>query len=68
MKRTSLGTYLFISLIAGAFLGVIFYFGTSNVQTAVVAGGITVIVSLVVIATLELTVKDEGNATEPRLK
>ncbi len=68
MKRTSLRTYLLISLIAGAFLGVIFYYGTSNLETAIVAGGITVIVSLVTIATLELTVKDEGDATKPRLK
>ncbi len=69
MKRTSLRTYLLLSLLAAAFLGVIVYFGTRNVEETIIAAGITFIATIVVIATLELSAKDdETPADQPRLK
>ena len=69
MKRTSLRTYLLLSLLAAAFLGVIVYYGTRNVEETIIAAGITFIATIVVIATLELSAKDdETPADQPRLK
>lgn len=68
MKRSPLRTYFIISAIASVFLGVIFYFGTHNLQTTFVASGITFIVSVVTIATLELSAKEDSDPKKPRLK
>ncbi len=77
MKRTSLRTYLLVSLAASAFLGVIVYYGTrrpdepflASANLALIAAGITFIVTIVVIATLELSSKDDSTpADQPRLK
>ena len=68
MKRLALRTYLLLSLVAAAFLGVIVYYGTRNTTETLVAAGITFIVTVVVIATLELSAKDNpAAADEPHL-
>ena len=69
MKRASLRTYLLLSLIASAFLGVIVYFPTQSIEETLIASGITFIVTVVVIATLDLSAKeDPTDPNKPRLK
>lgn len=69
MKRNALRTYLLLSVVAAVFLGIIFYFGTRSIETALISAGITFIVTVVAIATLELAAKDNGDpADKPRLK
>jgi formate/nitrite transporter FocA (FNT family) len=77
MKRTPLRTYLLLSFIASAFLGVIVYYGTrrtdepflESANLAIISAGVTFIVTIVVIATLELSSKDDSTpADKPRLK
>jgi VIT1/CCC1 family predicted Fe2+/Mn2+ transporter len=69
MKRASLRTYLLLSLIASAFLGVIVYFPTQSIEETLIASGITFIVTVVVIATLDLSAKEDStDPDKPRLK
>ena len=68
MKRASLRTYLLLSLIASAFLGVIVYFPTQSIEETLIASGITFIVTVVVIATLDLSAKEDStDPDKPRL-
>lgn len=67
-KLRNLKAYLVISLIAAAVTGAITLFGTRTESTAVIAALITFIVMLVVIATLDLSVKQEPqDPNKPRL-
>ncbi|MFM6963217.1 MAG: hypothetical protein ACKOWJ_02950 [Micrococcales bacterium] len=69
MKRLALRTYLTLSVIAAIFLGVIFYFGTGKLETAFIAGGITFIVTVIVIATLDMSAKENPSSPDqPHLK
>ena len=72
----SITTYLTLSAVAAAFVGMLVFFGTGGVdevegalsRTAIWAA-ITFIVSLVGISTLALVVKeDEHDPNQPRLK
>ncbi len=68
-KKIGVRVYLTLSAIAGALVGVIWYGGVRKVNDAIIAGGITFIVVLVLIATMALMVKDEPrDQNEPRLK
>jgi len=70
MAKNKLGVRVFLTLsaIAGALVGVIWYFGVRRLEDALIAGGLTFIVVLVIIATLSLMVKeDEHPADKPRL-
>lgn len=69
MKRfANLRSYLTISAIAALFVGVLVYFGTRFLETAVIWSLVTFIVSLVAIATLDLSYKpDENDPNRPRL-
>ena len=72
----SIRSYLTLSFVAAAFIGVLVFFGTGGVlqaggafERAAIWFGVTFIVSLVVIATLALTVKeDDADPNKPRLK
>lgn len=67
-KNTSLRNYLSLSLIAAVFVGVLVYAGTRKFVETLIWAGVTFIVSLVSIATLALTVKDQDDdPTKPRL-
>jgi uncharacterized protein (DUF983 family) len=67
-KLRNLKAYLVISLIAAAVTGAITLFGTRTESTALIAALITFIVMLVVIATLDLSVKQEPqDPNKPRL-
>ena len=69
MKRfANLRSYLTISTIAALFVGVLVYFGTRFLETAVIWSLVTFIVSLVAIATLDLSYKpDDNDPNKPRL-
>ncbi len=65
----SVRSYLTLSAIAAVFVGAIVYGGVKDVNSALVWGGITFIVSLVTIATLALSVKDDNSdPDQPKLK
>ena len=62
-------TYLIFSGILGLATGILWYAGVRKVEDSLVAAGIAFIVSLVFVATLALTVKDEHHdPDQPRLK
>lgn len=68
-EAKSVRSYLTLSFVAAAFVGVIVYGGVKDVNSALIWGGITFIVSLVTIATLALSVKDDNtDPDQPKLK
>lgn len=70
-KNNAVGVriYLTFSAIVGAGVGLLWFAGVRKPADAVVAGGIAFIVTLVVVATLALSVKDdEVDPDKPRLK
>lgn len=70
MKRFgNLKSYMVMSTIAALFVGLIVLFGTRFVEQAIIWGLVTFIVSLVIIATLDLTFKaDDPDPNKPRLR
>lgn len=65
----SIRTYLTLSAIAAAFVGALVYGGTRSVERTSIWVALTFIISLVGIATLALSVKDEdADPNQPRLK
>ncbi|MFY7819580.1 MAG: hypothetical protein ACOVP3_01900 [Rhodoluna sp.] len=70
MAKNKLGVRVFLTLsaIAGALVGVIWYFGVRRIEDALIAGGLTFIIVLVIIATLSLMTKEEDHPVDkPRL-
>jgi formate-dependent nitrite reductase membrane component NrfD len=70
MAKNKLGVRVFLTLsaIAGALVGIIWYFGVRRIEDALIAGGLTFIIVLVIIATLSLMGKeDEHPADKPKL-
>ena len=70
MKRfANLKSYMVLSLIAAAFSGVLVYFGTRILETTIIWTLITFIASIVIVATLDLTVKqDDQDPNLPKLR
>lgn len=65
----NLKNYMVASVIASVFVGVIVAFGTRLVEPTVIAVLATFIVSIVVVATLDLSFKpDEEDPNKPRLR
>ena len=61
--------YLTLSFVAALLVGVIVYGGLRRLDETLIWAGITFIVTLVGIATMALTVKDDNHSPdEPRLK
>ena len=60
-KKFTAATFLTLSAIAAIFLGVLVYFGIRKVDVALIAAGVTFIVSLVGISTLALMVPEQNN-------
>lgn len=58
-KKSPLTSYLVLSTIAAAFLGVIFFAGSHDATLSLIAAGITFVVTVVVIATLDLSIKNK---------
>jgi hypothetical protein len=60
---------MIMSAVASAFVAVIVLFGTRFWETAVIWGLVTFIVSLVILATLDLSFKpDDQDPNRPRLR
>ena len=70
MRRfANLRTYLGLSTIASIFVGIIVAFGTRQTDPTIIALLATFIVSIVIIATLDLSFKeDEQDPNTPRLR
>ncbi|MEY5004842.1 MAG: hypothetical protein RLZZ594_872 [Actinomycetota bacterium] len=65
----SVRSFLTLSLVAAVFVGAIVYGGVKDVNSALIWAGLTFIVSLVTIATLALSVKDDdSDPNQPKLK
>lgn len=65
----SITTYLTLSAVAAAFVGAFVWGGTRDFERTAIWTAITFIVSLVGIATLALSVKDDDqDPNQPRLK
>jgi hypothetical protein len=60
-KKLTATTFLMLSAVAAVFVGVLVFFGVRKVDMALIAAGITFIVSLVGIATLALMVPEQKN-------
>jgi hypothetical protein len=68
-EARSLRTYLTLSAIAAVFVGALVWGGVRDMTTVFIWSAVTFIVSVVSIATLALTVKeDPSDPNEPRLK
>ena len=70
MKRfANLNTYMGLSVVAGLFTGILVYFGTRFIETAIVWGLLTFIVVIVIVATLDLSFKpDDQDPNRPKLR
>lgn len=70
MKRlANLRVYMVLSLVASLFVGVLVLFGSDNWGATVIGFLVTFIVSIVTIATLDLSFKpDQGDPNRPRLR
>ena len=60
-KKLTATTFLTLSAVAAAFVGVLVFFGVRKVDMALIAAGVTFIVALVGIATLALMVPEQNN-------
>ena len=68
-SKLGVRVYLTLSAVAGLIVGLIWWGGVRRIEDSLIAGGLTFIIVLVVIATFALMVKDEPAPTdEPRLK
>ena len=70
MKRfANLKTYMALSIVAGLFTGLLVYFGTRFVETAIISGLVTFIVVIVIVATLDLSFKpDDQDPNRTKLR
>jgi uncharacterized membrane protein YkgB len=60
-KKLTASTFLILSAVAAVFVGILVFFGVRKVDMALIAAGVTFIVSLVGIATLALMVPEKNN-------
>jgi uncharacterized membrane protein len=60
-KKITATNFLILSAVAASFVGVLVYFGVRKIDSALIAAGVTFIVSLVGIATLALMVPEQKN-------
>jgi hypothetical protein len=60
-KKITASTFLILSAVAAAFVGVLVYFGVRKIDMALIAAGVAFIVSLVGIATLALMVPEQNS-------
>jgi hypothetical protein len=60
-KKITASNLLTLSAVAAAFVGVLVFFGIRKVDVALIAAGVTFIISLVGIATLALMVPEQNN-------
>ena len=70
MKRfANLKAYMVMSAVAAVFVGVIVLYGTRFWETAIIWSLVTFILSLVIVATLDLSFKpDQEDPNKPKLR
>ena len=70
MKRfANLKAYMVMSALAAVFVGVIVLYGTRFWETAIIWSLVTFILSLVIVATLDLSFKpDQEDPNKPKLR
>jgi uncharacterized membrane protein len=70
VKRfANLKTYMVVSVVAAAFSALVVYFGTRNVETTIIWALITFILTIVIVATLDLSFKpDNQDPNRPKLR
>ena len=70
MKRfANLKAYMIMSALAAVFVGVIVLYGTRFWETAIIWSLVTFILSLVIVATLDLSFKpDQEDPNKPKLR
>ena len=60
-RKTKFSTFLTLSAVAGVFVGAMVYFAVDMLESAIIWGGLTFIVSLVAISTMALMVPENNN-------
>jgi hypothetical protein len=60
-RKTKVTTFLTLSAVAGVFVGAMVYFAVDMLESAIIWGGLTFIVSLVAISTMALMVPENNN-------
>jgi hypothetical protein len=60
-RKTKVTTFLTLSAVAGVFVGAMVYFAVDMIESAIIWGGLTFIVSLVAISTMALMVPENKN-------
>ena len=60
-RKTKVTTFLTLAAVAGVFVGAMVYFAVDMVESAIIWGGLTFIVSLVAISTMALMVPENNN-------
>jgi hypothetical protein len=61
LRKTKVTTFLTLSGVAGVFVGAMVYFAVDMLESALIWGGLTFIVSLVAISTMALMVPENNN-------
>ena len=60
-RKTKVTTFLTLSAAAAVFVGAMFFFSVDMLESAIIWGGLTFIVSLVAISTMALMVPENKN-------
>jgi hypothetical protein len=60
-RKTKVTTFLTLSAVAGVFVGAMVYFAVDMLESAIIWGALTFIVSLVAISTMALMVPENKN-------
>ncbi len=60
-KKPKVTTFVTLSAVAGVFVGAMVYFAVDMMESAIIWGGLTFIVSLVSISTMALMVPENNN-------
>jgi hypothetical protein len=60
-RKTKVTTFLTLSAVAGVFVGAMVYFAVDMLESAIIWGGLTFIISLVAISTMALMVPENKN-------
>jgi uncharacterized membrane protein (UPF0136 family) len=60
-KKPKVTTFVTLSAVAGVFVGAMVFFAVDMMESAIIWGGLTFIVSLVAISTMALMVPENNN-------
>ena len=66
-RKTKVTTFLTLSAVAGVFVGGMVFFAVDMLESAIIWGGLTFIVSLVGISTMALMVPESNNDPDKQI-